>query len=91
MDSLPPNVGFIPPPGGVLFIHGFDPVNVPPAPGQAVPTGGYAPPPVAVPPGGAYAPMYGMGFDAEAGEVKGFDFSDKSIRLAFIRKVRDIS
>ncbi|KYQ54286.1 Glutamate [NMDA] receptor-associated protein 1 [Trachymyrmex zeteki] len=71
----PPGPGFIPPPG--------------------VPPYGEAPPPVGpefggVPPG--HPGMYGSGYgeDPMQDEVKGFEFSDKTIRNGFIRKVYSI-
>ncbi|KYN00953.1 Glutamate [NMDA] receptor-associated protein 1, partial [Cyphomyrmex costatus] len=71
----PPGPGFIPPPG--------------------VPPYGEAPPPVGpefggIPPG--HPGMYGSGYaeDPMQDEVKGFEFSDKTIRNGFIRKVYSI-
>lgn len=67
------------------------------AAGFVPPGGGYGqgPPPTAAPFGGPPpgAGMYGAGSYAEdpsRDEIKGFDFSDKSIRNGFIRKVYSI-
>lgn len=59
--------------------------------------GGY-PPPGGFPPSGFVPHMpppnpnasYGAGYDPEDPEVKGFDFTDESIRKGFIRKVYSI-
>ncbi|XP_015119928.1 protein lifeguard 1 [Diachasma alloeum] len=88
----PPQPGY-PPPGGE-FNQGYPP---PPAPGF-VPPGGYGqgqpPPPTAAPFGGPPpgAGMYGTGYaeDPMHDEIKGFDFSEKTIRNGFIRKVYSI-
>ncbi|EGI71056.1 PREDICTED: protein lifeguard 1-like [Acromyrmex echinatior] len=74
--GIPPGPGFIPPPG--------------------VPPYGEAPPPVGPEFGGVPPPghpgMYGSGYgeDPMQDEVKGFEFSDKTIRNGFIRKVYSI-
>lgn len=87
--GYPPPQGGYPPPGGYPMpgAGGFPPPNFggpgfPPQPG-------FAPAPHMPPPGadGSYG---AAAYDPEDPEVKGFDFTDESIRKGFIRKVYSI-
>uniref|UniRef100_A0AAR5PNN6 Uncharacterized protein n=1 Tax=Dendroctonus ponderosae TaxID=77166 RepID=A0AAR5PNN6_DENPD len=79
-----PQPGVYPPPPQGYPQGGY------PQPGgyPSAPQPGFQPPPYGDPYGGANQ-GYG-GYDAEDPEVKGFDFSDQSIRRGFIRKVYSI-
>ncbi|ODM90636.1 Protein lifeguard 1 [Orchesella cincta] len=77
-----PQQGGYPPPGGFPQQGGYSQQGPPPAgfagPGAGYPQGGFPPPP----------PHIGHFIDPEfKSDVNEFTFSDKSIRMAFIRKV----
>lgn len=85
----PPNMG---PAAGYGFQGGMPPPNMGGYPGAAGPMPGagfHMPPPTT---GYVQQPdMYGTSFgNEEAGDVKGFEFNDQSIRRGFIRKVYSI-
>lgn len=86
--GYPPQEGYnpgYPPPYGNPPGPGFVPPPNPPPYGQS-------PPPAAAVFGGPQPGMYGSSYaeDPIQGEIKGFDFTDKSIRNGFIRKVYSI-
>lgn len=97
-----PNMGMHPPPAGVYVNAGYPggpiPMGPPGSGGGGAPTAFYAQqvPPTAFPLGGFHnVPMGDPNSDFEAGKNSvgpgnGFEFSDKSIRRAFIRKVYSI-
>ncbi|XP_050300696.1 protein lifeguard 1 isoform X2 [Anthonomus grandis grandis] len=86
------NPGYPPPPQAGYPQGGYPQGGYPPG---GYPQGGYAPPPqpgFQPPP---YSDPYGGqqgygGYNPEDPEIKGFDFSDQSIRRGFIRKVYSI-
>lgn len=90
-SGYPPPGGYPPPQGGFPMpgAGGYPPPNF----GQGYPPQpGFAPAMPHMPPPGAEGNYGGAGgvYDPEDPEVKGFDFTDESIRKGFIRKVYSI-
>lgn len=87
MPGYPPQSGYPPQPG--FGQPGFPPQQGYPGagPGAGYPQPGFGYPPQS---GGFAAPPQGQYGNGDDPSVKGFDFTDQSVRRAFIRKVYSI-